>query len=111
MRFSALTALSLLVILYSCRKDSFITSPDARVNITSDTLKYDTVFVTAGSTYRSFRIINENDQKLKLSSIKLSGGINSPFKLNVDGIPGSQFSNLELEANDSVYVFVQVNVN
>jgi len=110
MRIVFFTA-ALLLILYSCRKESFITSPDARVSISADTLKYDTVFVTAGSTYRSFRIINENDQKLRLSSIKLSGGATSPFKLNVDGTPGTQFSNIELEANDSVYVFVQVNVN
>ena len=99
------------VILFSCRKDSFITSPDARVTITADTLKYDTVFVTAGSTYRTFKIINENNQKLRLSSVKLMGGAASAYKMNVDGIPGTQFNNMEIEANDSLYVFVQVNVN
>jgi hypothetical protein len=111
MRLVFLTIISVLTFLCSCRKDSFITSPDARVTITADTLKYDTVFVTAGSTYRSFRVINENDQKLKLTSIKLSGGPSSPFKVNVDGIAGTQFNNIDLEARDSVYVFVQVNVN
>ena len=101
----------IFLILLSCRKDSFITSPDARVTITADTLKYDTVFVTAGSTYRSFRIINANDQKLRLSSLKLMGGAASVFKMNVDGVAGAQFSNLDIEARDSLYVFVQVNVN
>ena len=111
MKTSAILTISLLLLLYSCRKDSFITSSDARVTITADTLKYDTVFVTAGSTYRTFKIINENNQKLRLSSIKLSGGSTSVYKINVDGIPGIQFSNLEIEPNDSVYVFAQVNVN
>lgn len=103
--------ISLLIIFFSCRKDSFITSADARITISADTLKYDTIFVTAGSTYRTLKIINENNQKLRLSSLKLLGGAGSAYKMNVDGTAGSQFSNLEINANDSLYVFVQVNVN
>ena len=111
MKIPGLLAISLLIILFSCRKDSFITSAEARINITADTLKYDTVFVAAGSTYRTFKIINENNQKLRLSSLKLMGGASSVFKMNVDGVAGTQFSNIEIDANDSVYVFMQVNVN
>lgn len=111
MKTPGILTISLLIILFSCQKDSFITSSDARVSISADTLKYDTVFVTAGSTYRTFKIINENNQKLRLSSLKLLGGSSSSFKMNVDGVPGSQFSNLEINANDSLYVFVQVNIN
>jgi hypothetical protein len=101
----------LALFFFSCRKDSFITSGGARLGISADTLKYDTVFVTAGSTYRVLKVFNENDKKLKLSSLKLMGGAGSPYKMNVDGAVGTQFSNIELEANDSLYVFVQVNVN
>lgn len=111
MKTLGILAISLVMLLFSCRKDSFITSDDARVTITTDTLKYDTVFVTAGSTYRTFKVINENNQKLRLSSLKLMGGSSSVFKMNVDGIPGTQFSNIEIEPNDSLYVFAQVNVN
>ena len=111
MKTPGILTISLILLLFSCKKDSFITSPDARVTITADTLKYDTVFVTSGSTYRTFKIINENNQKLRLSSVKLMGGIASIYKINVDGIAGTQFSNLEIEANDSLYVFAQVNVN
>ena len=111
MKITDLITISLLLLLNSCRKDSFITSPDARVTISADTLKYDTVFVTTGSTYRSFTIFNDNDQKLRISSLKLLGGSSSVYKMNVDGIPGDQFSNIEINANDSLYVFAQVNVN
>lgn len=111
MKTLAAFAITLLVIFVSCRKDSFITSSDARLSITADTLKYDTVFVTAGSVYKTFKIINENNQKLRLSSLKLMGGAGSVYKMNVDGVVGTQFSNLEINANDSLYVFVQVNVN
>jgi hypothetical protein len=111
MKKSGLIIISIILILYSCRKDSFITSSDARITITADTLKYDTVFTSAGSVYQTFRIINENNQKLRLSSVKLMGGSSSAYKINVDGVPGIQFNNIEIEANDSVHVFVQVNVN
>ena len=111
MKTLGILTISLLLILSSCRKDSFITSGDARVTVTADTLKYDTVFVTTGSTYRTFKVINENNQKLRISSLRLMGGTTSVYKMNVDGTPGTQFSNIEIEANDSLYVFVQVNVN
>lgn len=98
-------------LLFSCRKDSFIGSPDAAVTISADTIKYDTVFPTTGSVTRQFKIINENKQKLLLSSVKLMGGISSAYKMNVDGIATTEASNIEIAANDSIYVFVQVNVN
>lgn len=100
-----------LLLLISCRKDSFINSPDAVVTITADTIKYDTVFPTAGSVTQQFKIINENKQKLLLSSVKLMGGAGSAYKMNVDGIATADASNIEIAANDSIYVFVQVNVN
>ena len=86
MKTIALLILSTVMLLIACRKDSFITSADARVTITADTLKYDTVFTTAGSVTQFFKIINENNQKLRLSSVKLMGGTASAFKINVDGI-------------------------
>ena len=111
MKTLGILTISFLLIFFSCKKDSFITSPDARVSFTADTLKYDTVFVTSGSTSQTFKIINENNQKLRLSSVKLMGGASSAYKINVDGFTGPQVNDLEIEANDSLYVFVQVNVN
>ena len=99
------------ILLFSCRKDSFITSPDATLFTNTDTLSFDTVFTTVGSITESFKIFNGNAQKLRISSVKLSGGSSSPFKMNVDGVASSQVDNVEINQNDSIYVFVQVNVN
>lgn len=104
----------LLVILIhtgSCKKDSFITSPEASVSTSVDSLKYDTVFTSIGSITQSFTISNNNDQKLLLSSIKLMGGAASAYKININGIPAAEATNIELAANDSMYVFVSVNIN
>jgi len=106
-----LVSISILILFYSCKKDSFITSTDAQVSISADEIKFDTVFTTTGSITQSFKIINENDQKLRLTSIKLMGGSASYFKINADGFVGPEVSNIEMEANDSVYVFVSVSIN
>ena len=58
-----------------------------------------------------FKIINENNQKLRLSKVKLMGGAASAYKINVDGAATTEVNNLEIEANDSIYVFVSVNIN
>jgi hypothetical protein len=106
-----LLILSLSIVLFACKKESFITSPDALVTVTADSLKYDTVFTTAGSVTQFFKIINENDQKLKVSSIKLLGGTTSPFKINADGYVGPEVDNIDIAPNDSMYVFVSVIIN
>ena len=106
-----LAILSLLVFLFSCKKGSFITSPDAQVTVTTDTLEYDTIFTSTGSITQSFKIINENDQKLKISSVRLAGGNSSAYKINVDGFTGPEVTNLDIAANDSIYVFVSVTID
>jgi hypothetical protein len=64
-----------------------------------------------GSITQSFKVFNNNNQKLKISNIKLAGGSSSPFKINVDGTAAPEVNDVELNRNDSMYVFVQVNVN
>lgn len=109
--FFALIITFLVCALIGCRKESFITSSDALLRISSDTLHFDTVFVTTGSTSRYLKIFNLNNAKLRISNIQLMGGASSPFKLNVDGVAGFNFNNVELEANDSTYLYATVTIN
>jgi hypothetical protein len=111
MKIPACLTISTLLLFAACKKDSFITSPDASIRITADTIKYDTVFTSAGSVTQSFKIINENNQKLKLSSVQLLGGTASFYTINADGFAGPAVADLEIAANDSLYVFVQVNID
>ncbi|MEO8764756.1 MAG: hypothetical protein ABI416_10735 [Ginsengibacter sp.] len=103
--------LLLSIIIFSCKKESFITSAQANLYTSADTLSYDTVFTSVGSVTQSFKIFNGNNQKLRLSQVKLSGGTSSAFTMNVDGTPASEVDNVEINPNDSIYVFVQVNVD
>lgn len=107
----SLSILLFVIDLTSCKKDKFITDTSAKIQFSQDSVLFDTVFTSIGSSTRNIRIRNKNNQKIKISSINLRGGTNSSFIVNVDGNKGRQFSDLEIAANDSMYVFIQVNIN
>lgn len=96
---------------FSCKKNNFNTSSDAALIISSDTLRFDTVFTTTGSVTKYFTINNPNNKKINLSSVQLMGGNASAFRMNVDGVAGNSFNNITIEANDSVYIFITVSIN
>jgi hypothetical protein len=102
---------AIAVIFFSCKKTGFITTPDAFLRLSEDTLHFDTVFVSTGSTTQFVKIFNANDKKLKLSNVQLAGGAASAFRLNVDGTPGVNFNDIEIDPNDSIYAFVTVTIN
>lgn len=95
----------------ACRKTGFITSPDAEIRFSRDTIFFDTVFTEQASVTRFFKIFNPNDQKLRISSIRLQGGPSSPFSLVADGIEGPLVEQIEMEPGDSIFVFVNVTVD
>ncbi len=99
------------IFFVGCKKESFITSADARLAISVDSLRFDTIFTTTGSITKSFKILNNNDQKLLVSKIKLGGGNISAYKMNVNGIASAEVNNTEIGANDSIYVFITVTIN
>ncbi len=106
-----IVTICLSVGFMSCKKDKFLTDPSAGVSFSQDSILFDTVFTTIGSTTRNIRVINKHKQKINISSIRLEQGASSNFFLNVDGTPGRLVEDVEILANDSIYIFVQVNVN
>src|SRR6478752_3248888 len=105
--------LSFLFVLYfaSCDKESFFQGENAILNTSSDTLHFDTVFTSVGSVTQLFKIFNGNNGKLRLNSVKLAGGASSPFKINVDGLTGPEVTDIDMAANDSLYIFVTVKID
>jgi len=106
-----LLLIAYFVFLSSCKKNTFITSKYASLSTTVDTLNYDTVFTSTGSVTQIFKINNLNNQELLLNTVKLMGGASSAFTININGIPGPESDNITIAANDSIYVFVTVNIN
>ena len=103
--------ISPLLMLSNCKKAQLLTDNSAKLEFSVDTVLFDTVFTTIGSTTKYFKIYNNNSGKLIVSDIWLAGGTQSQFRINVDGDAGVSFSELEIEANDSLFVFVEVTVD
>jgi hypothetical protein len=53
-------------------------------------------------------VYNKNSKPLLISSIRLKNAGESGFKINVDGMAGIDFKEVEIRANDSLYVLVDI---
>ncbi len=95
--------------IVSCKKVNLLSNKNLEFSV--DTLVFDTVFTTIGSTTKQFKIYNKENKTVKIDEIELVGGENSPFRMNVDGLMGTKLTNLKLEGKDSLFVFVEVTLD
>ena len=103
--------LTLILSLQQCRKNQHLTGSQYQIQTSSDTILFDTIFTTIGSTTKQFKCYNNYNGILTISSIHLEQETNSPYRINVDGISGVHFENIELLPGDSIYVFVEVTID
>ena len=97
--------------LFSCEDEKYMSSGDVRLLFSVDTVMFDTVFTTVGSTTQHLKIYNPYEQKVLISSIKLAKGEASSFRLNINGIASNEIKDLEIAPFDSMYIFVEVTVD
>ncbi len=104
--------LSLTVLFLSaCQKDEFNADPAFKLQFSADTVIFDTVFTTIGSSSRALVIRNTGKTKVNIAKITLARGKSSPFRINIDGSATDEYQNLEIAANDSAYIFVKVTID
>ncbi len=97
-------------LLFSCKDDAITTDSSDSLTLTADTITFDTVFTTVGSTTAYMTVLNDHNKNIK-TDIALAGGESSNFRLNVDGVSGTSFEDVEILDNDSLYIFVEVTVD
>lgn len=109
--FSALAFLFSLLIFSSCNKKEDFLSSGYDLTFSQDTIAFDTVFTTIGTSTQYLVVKNTNNDPIKINQIYLAGGGSSNFRINVDGLSGTTFQDIEILANDSLYIFVEVTVD
>lgn len=112
-RIHLIAILSVLLFgAISCKKQHQI-NPDAslKLEFSTDTVLFDTVFTTLGSATHHLMIYNRHNDDLKISSVRLKGRKNSPFRVNLDGDSDIEFYNKVIPANDSLFSFMRVTIN
>lgn len=94
----------------SCDDMDYTTSPSAVLSFSADTVSFDTVFTGVGTSTYTLKVYNRNSKALLISSVSLGKGGDSYYRLNVDGQKGTEFSDITLRSNDSLYVFIGMNM-
>lgn len=110
-RYRYLLLIPALLIALSCERYGQYTDPDGRLGFSTDTVFFDTIFTTIGSATKRFKIYNNYDRMLEVSSIELAGGTSSVFRLNIDGYAANSVTNIEIPPKDSLYIFVEVTLD
>ncbi|RAR70016.1 hypothetical protein [Flavobacterium aciduliphilum] len=106
--------IGLCVSLTSCRNDFAFEPSTGGLEFSKDTVYLDTVFTNiASSTYR-LKVYNRTNKDISIPKIQLGKGLNSKYRIMVDGMTGDAgaqgkiFSNVELLAKDSLFIFIEV---
>lgn len=101
-----LAALVGLTVASSCISDDFTTSSSDILTFSTDTLSFDTVFTDLGTPTARLKVYNRAKKSVNISSISLKEP-DTRFAINVDGLSGTSFSDIEIRGEDSIFVFVE----
>jgi hypothetical protein len=99
--------LGFILLWSSCRKDFDFSPSNGTLQFSKDTVYLDTVFTNIGSSTYNLKVYNKSDYDIFIPSVRLSLGETSNYRLSVDGIAGKVFDNVEILANDSLYIFIE----
>lgn len=97
--------------LFSCEDEGYLSSPDAQLQFSTDTVMFDTIFTTIGSTTQHLKIYNPYQENILISRIRVAGGEFSNFRLNVNGTSANEVYEVEVPARDSIFIFVEVTID
>ncbi len=100
------------LLCYCTPEEEMITSSEnAKLTFSEDTVSFDTLFTTLGSTTQWLTVRNPNQNAVEISSIELAGGSSSPYTVYVNGKSGTLFPNQFLLGKDSMLVLVEISID
>lgn len=103
-------------LLGSCRKDAKLLKDPGTLGLSEDTIYFDTVFTRLpGSPYpksvnKRFMVRNPYKEKVNVN-VRIMGGTNSAYRMNVDGLTGREIRDVEILPEDSAWVFVEATLD
>ena len=106
-----LLVISAVLLWRSCRNDFETTPSTGNLEFSKDTIFLDTVFSNIGSSTYNLKVYNRSSEDINIPSVRLGQGENSNYRLNVDGIPGKVFENVQIMAKDSIFIFIETTVD
>jgi hypothetical protein len=101
----------LMISAVACNRERLEPDPGARPSFSADTVTFDTVFTTIGSSTLYLKVYNRNNRPLLIQSVTLAGGESSFFRLNIDGVSSYGEHDIEIPPDDSLFIFIAVTVD
>ncbi|MFV8443063.1 hypothetical protein [Flavobacterium sp. LB2P44] len=106
--------IGIVFAISSCRSDFETVASSGDLKFSKDTIYLDTVFTNIGSSTYRLKVYNKSKNDITIPSIKLGKGLNSKYRMTVDGMQGTEgktFNNIVLLAKDSLYIFIETTAN
>ena len=102
--------IGVVLSICSCRSDFETVASKGDLEFSKDTIYLDTVFTNIGSSTYRLKVYNKSKKDINIPTIKLGKGLNSKYRMTVDGMQGTNgkiFNNVVLLAKDSLYIFIE----
>ena len=100
-----------LISISSCRKDFSSIPNSGKLEFSKDTIFLDTIFTNIGSATYNLKVYNRSSNAITIPNIQLERGATSNYRLNVDGISGQEFIDIDILAKDSIFVFIETTID
>lgn len=98
------------LFLFSCRDDRILSESNLNLRFSTDTVLLDTVFNGVNSSTYTLKVFNDSEDPISISRVFMENS-STAFRLNVNGIAANQVENVQIEPEDSIYVFIEVSAD
>ncbi len=102
----ATVVIAAMLAMTACIEDGISTSAADQPTFSTDTLSLGVVFTDQPTTTHRLTVYNRHDKGINIDHIAITGDDAQYFRINVDGQSATTFDNVEIRANDSIYILV-----
>ncbi len=95
----------------ACEREFVFRGGEDGLAFSTDTVMFDTIFTSIGSTTKSFLVYNPYHEDLSIEAIELAGGDESDFRLNINGYSENELMDVRVRSKDSLFIFVEVTID
>ncbi len=105
-----LVIINFFLIITSCHpKEEF--DKNSLLKFSTDSIFIDTSFTTVTTITRVINIYNYSSMPILIDKVYLANGSNSMFRFNIDGEPGPVVEDIEIMAQDSLFLFLNATID
>lgn len=105
-----LLVILLLTCLVACQHEIVSDDPNMQISFSHDTVLFDTVFTTMGSSTKLVMVYNPNRQAVQIEQVSMQEG--KHFRINLDGENNiEELRDITLRGKDSLFLFVRAYID